>query len=140
MAVIFNITAVFIVKVIIGLLFLISGFLKLPDLKGFFVIFVQYGILKGTLARIAAYSFPFVEIIVGIALLTSNYEFFFSGIAFLMLLVSTLGIIFVLYSKKKIDNCGCFGTSIKSPLDKKKLIENILWSLIALYLFLSFII
>ena len=137
--ILFNDTTALVIRIILGLLFLASGILKLPDLKGFFVIFVKFGIIKGKIAKFAAYSFPFIEIIVGAALLVNFYITISALVALLMLAVSTLGVIYALYSKKKIDNCGCYGTSFKVPIDKKKIIENSLFLVLNIYLLINVI-
>ena len=137
--IIFNPTIAFIVKIILGLLFIISGIVKLPALKKFFLIVVQYGILKGLIARIFAYSFPFIEIIVGLFLLLDLNPILFSGLVLLMILVSTSGVIYALYKKKKMDDCGCYGIAIKIPIGPKKVLENSVWILLAVYLFIFYL-
>jgi len=126
--------SVLVVRVIIGLLFLIGGLLKVPRLKKFFVTVVQYGILKGTLARVFAYTLPFAEVIVGILLLTGFYLPLFSVLALLMLLVSTFGVVYALLRKNKMDDCGCYGGVVKVPVGWKKVVENLVFIILNVFL------
>lgn len=137
--VIFNATAAQIIRFAFGALFLFSSILKLRDMKGFYVIFLQYGILKGKIAKMGAYLLAFGELVIGIGLISGFIMELFSGLLLLFLIMSTGSISYVLYNKKKLANCGCYGTAIKVPVNKKKLLENIILLLLALYLFLFFV-
>jgi len=133
----FNPTSALIAKFILVILFIISGALKLPNLKQFYYNFLSYDILKGKIAKFLAYSLPFGEIVLGLALITGLYSVLLSSLALAFLLINTFAVIYALYKKKKMDNCGCYGALVKVPLDWKKLVENIIWVVIALYLLLS---
>lgn len=124
-----NPTAIFILKIVLGLLFLISGILKIPNLKKFHNIVLQFRILKGTLAKLFSYTLPFIETITGIFLLLGLYLKIFSALTVLLLLSSTIAVSYALYKKNKLKDCGCYGGVIKSPINKTKLIENIIWLL-----------
>ena len=138
-----------IISIILGLLFLISGILKIPNLKGFYIIVVSYGLIKGRLAKLFAYTLPFLEVIIGALFIFSSlvlkdnikefgYLIYFAPIiAALMLLSNTLAIIIALYKNKKMANCGCYGTAIKVPLSWKKVLENIIWIILVLYVIFS---
>jgi uncharacterized membrane protein YphA (DoxX/SURF4 family) len=128
--------AAFLIRIILGLLFAFASIMKIIDLKGFYLIFLQYGIVKGRLAKPSAYMLTFGELIIGISLLLNWQIKIFSGLALLSMLVSTYGLIHIYLNKKKLENCGCFGTAIKVPVNKRKITENIIWTVLALYLFL----
>ena len=104
-------------RIILGLYLLVTGLLKLPDLKGFAVIVRTYG---GTAAKypFMAYGIPFAEIILGAGLLIGYQLKIVAGLSIIMMLVYTYGVVKMLIKKKKMDNCGCFGTMIKVPLSK----------------------
>ena len=135
----FNETMALMARIIIGILLIVTGILKVPDLRGFFASVLQYRIIKGTFAKIFAYSLPFVEIIVGVALIIGYKPLISSGLALLMLLVSTIGIGIALYKSADIDNCGCYGTAVKVPINKKKLFEDIAWTIIITYAFVYYL-
>ncbi|MBT3813843.1 DoxX family membrane protein [Candidatus Woesearchaeota archaeon] len=128
-----------IIRVILGLLFLISGILKIRKLKDFFFIVVQYGILKGKLARIFAYTLPFAELIIGLFLLINYLPFITAILTLLLLLLSTSGLLYVIYKKKEMDDCGCYGGTVKVPIGLGKITENLIWILLAIYLLISII-
>lgn len=132
----------YIIGKILAILLVFSGILKVSDLKKFYLTIVKYGILKGKLAKLFGYSYPFVEILLGILLWMSfpkSIAVYFAGIASLLFLTMLIAVAFALIKNKKINNCGCYGEWIKVPISKKKLIENIFWFLLALYYLLAFL-
>ena len=132
----FHPMAALIIRILLGLLFVVSGILKIPDLKGFFVIVVKFGILKGKLARLFAYSLPFAEVIIGLSVFLGFRLIWSSALLLLILLASTSGVIYAFYSKKDIDSCGCYGKTFKVPIDARKIIETSILILLAVYLLL----
>jgi len=123
----------FIVAKILGVLFVFSGMIKLSDLKGFAKIVVAYNMLPIRLSRISGYLLPFGELIAGGLLLNGTYVFHGAVLGLLQLIVVTLALFSVYKRKKKMENCGCFGTGIKVPVSKRKIAENIFWIVLAVY-------
>ncbi|MBL7052047.1 MAG: DoxX family membrane protein [Nanoarchaeota archaeon] len=136
----FNPTILLITRYVLGIILIFSGLIKLPDLKGFFVIVVQYNLVKGKLAKILAYSLPFVEIITGILLISNILLPISSLISLILIMTASLGVIYAYFKNNRLDNCGCYGTKIKIKINKRKITENLILILINLYLFLSTII
>jgi uncharacterized membrane protein YphA (DoxX/SURF4 family) len=136
----FDLTIANIFRIIIGLLLAISAILKLPDLKGFAAIVQGYRLLPYKIAKPLAYSQPFVELIIGIWLLTNYQLVYASFFATGALIVATIFIAHALRKKIYLENCGCFGTTVKIPVSWRKLIENIIWVLLSLYVFITSII
>ncbi len=126
-----------IVRIILGLLFAIAAALKLPNLKGFSVIVASYGILPRKLVKPAAYLQPFAELLVGIMLLLGKQLFYASLGALLLMITADIFTIFGLINKKKLENCGCYGANIKIPLTWKKVVENLIWTVLCLYLVIT---
>lgn len=125
-------------RILIGLLFTITAILKIKDLRGFYLIFLQYGIFAPKIAKPLAYTQPFIELITGILILANQKILFYSSLAALGLLaVATFFVAYGYAKQLKMKNCGCYGTAIKSPLSAKKIAENILWIIIIAYVFLS---
>jgi len=124
---------VFIVAKILGVLFIFSGLLKMPDLKGFSKIVITYNLLPLELSRVMGYVLPFVELITGGILLNGGYVFYGAVLGLLQLIVVTFALMKIYKRKKKMENCGCFGTSIKVPVTKRKLAENVFWILLVAY-------
>ncbi len=121
-------------QVLIGTLFVVTGVFKICDLKKFYITVVKYGALPRQLTKPAAYSQPFIEVIIGIGVLLP-YEPFWSSLAALTLLVVATGfVLFALLKNKKIDDCGCYGAIVKVPVTWKKAVENIIWIALAVIL------
>src|SRR3989304_5716852 len=114
-------------RIILGILFVFTGALKFPNLKGFAVIVASYGILPRKLVKPAAYAQPVIEFAVGWWIL-SGKQLFYSAIAgLLLMIVANTFITSALIQKKKMENCGCYGVNIKIPLSWKKFFENLVW-------------
>ncbi len=126
--------ALTLLRLILAMLFLFCGVVKLSDLRGFSGIIAKFGLLQKQFVRPFAYSLPFIQIFLGAWLLTNRYLFEAAVLAVLMMLVSEVGIGWALYKKKKIDNCGCYGTFIQVPVTKAKFAENLVWLAIAIIL------
>src|SRR5574341_384065 len=124
-------------RVILGILFILTGALKFPNLKGFSVIVASYGILPRQLVKPAAYVQPFIEFIVGWWILSGKYLVYSATAGLLLMLVADLFVIWGLLQKRKMENCGCYGTAVKVPLSWKKLAENIIWTILFILLILA---
>lgn len=121
-------------RILLGILFIITGALKLPNLKGFSIIVAAYGLLPRKLVKPAAYTLPFIEFFVGWWIL-SGKSLFYSAIAGLVLMaVSSVFVAYGLMQKKKMENCGCYGANIKTPLSWKKFAENMIWTMLFIVL------
>ena len=125
----------FIARYILGLLFFFSGLLKLRDVEGFYEIFLQYRILSGKAAKFGVFILIAGELAIGGMLLLEFFPKIVSGIAFIFLLSSTHALIHSSSNGKKIENCGCFGTTILIPLNVNRIIENVVFLVLAGYLF-----
>jgi len=123
----------YIVAKILGVLFVFSGMIKMSDLRGFSKIVIAYNMLPITLSRILGYVLPFVEIIIGGILLNGTLVFYGAAVGVLQMIVVTLALVKIYRRKKKMENCGCFGTGIKVPVSKRKITENVFWIVLALY-------
>ena len=123
-----------VLRIVLGLLFTISALLKLPALRAFAVIVAAYGVLPRALVKPAAYLQPFVELAIGLWILSGQY-LPFSSLASVFLMLAANYFVFSAYLHgKRLANCGCYGVTIKSPLDSKKLVENIIIMLLTLLL------
>lgn len=131
---------VFVARMIVGLLFIFTAVLKIMDLRGFYLIFLQYGLFSKNVAKILAYVQPFVEFIIGLLLIYDSGFLLVGTVGGIgLMLVATFFVVFGYVKKLKMQNCGCYGTAIESPLSIKKIVENIIWILVLVYVFLSLI-
>ena len=117
-----------------GLFYIVFGFFKMLDLKGFTESFKMYDLLAKRLP-IYGWIYPFIETALGVMFLMR----FQLNIALIMTLVvlgiTTLGVTKTLLDKKSI-RCACLGTALKLPMTEATLIENtIMIAMAALMLF-----
>jgi copper chaperone CopZ len=117
-----------------GLFYIVFGFFKMLDLKGFPESFKMYDPLAKRLP-IYGWVYPFIETALGIMFLTR----FQVNIALIMTLIvlgiTTVGVTKTLLDKKSI-RCACLGTALKLPMTEATLIENtIMIAMAAMILF-----
>ena len=117
-----------------GLFYIVFGFFKMLDLKGFSESFKMYDPLAKRLP-IYGWIYPFIETALGIMFLM-RYEVNIALIMTLVVLgITTIGVSKTLLDKKSI-RCACLGTSLKLPMTEATLIENTLMiTMAALMLF-----
>lgn len=104
--------------------FLVFSFFKLINLKGFAEGYASYDVVAKKWVG-WAYIYPFVELGLGIAFLVQLSPLWVSIIAFVVMLVSTIGVVQSLVQKNNFQ-CACLGTVIKLPLSKVTLVEDLL--------------
>jgi copper chaperone CopZ len=117
-----------------GLFYIVFGFFKMLDLKGFPESFKMYDPLAKRLP-IYGWIYPFIETALGIMFLMR----FQVNIALIMTLIvlgiTTVGVTKTLLDKRSI-RCACLGTALKLPMTEATLIENtIMIAMAALMLF-----
>lgn len=118
--------------------FLVFGTFKLSNLDGFAKAYAMYDVVAMR-SRVYAYSFPFIEIALGLA-----YLLWFGGIwrdisTFAVMSVSAYGVWKALQVKDEIP-CACLGTVFKVPMTKVTLFENLAMALMALYMIWSYVV
>ena len=117
-----------------GLFYIVFGFFKMLDLKGFPESFKMYDPLAKRLP-IYGWIYPFIETALGIMFLM-RYEVNIALIMTLVVLgITTIGVTKTLIDKKSV-RCACLGTALKLPMTEATLIENTLMiTMAALMLF-----
>ncbi len=118
-------------RIVLGLLFVVTGVLKLPDIKGFYAVLLSYNMFPKWFARLGSYGLPFTELVVGAWLLAGYYAFYAASATLLLLFASNVVVLAALLKRKKIDNCGCYGIALKVPVTWKKFAENLVWMVLA---------
>jgi len=111
--------------------------MKFPNLKGFSIIVASYGLLPRQLVKPAAYLQPFVEFIVGWWILSGKQLFYGATVGLLLMISANIFVAYALIQKKKIENCGCYGVSIKVPLTWKKFVENLFWTVLLIVMMIA---
>jgi hypothetical protein len=107
-----------------GGFFLIFSFFKLLNLRGFANAYRTYDVVA---KRIYGYGFvyPVVELSLGVAYVIHFNPPLINSITVVVSLVSSVGVIQSLLSRKKIP-CACLGTIFNLPMTKVTLIEDLL--------------
>jgi len=105
------------IRVLLGLIFIVSGAEKAMGLSENFLYVIQgYEILPDVLARLASWVFPWVELLLGVFILLGLWlDWAFKG----LLLMAGALILMVgqaIVRKLPLDNCGCFGDLVHLPL------------------------
>lgn len=106
-----------------GGFFLVFSFFKLLDVRGFAASYRTYDLVA---AAVPAWGlmYPFVELALGIAYVTS-WQPFFTNVATLVLMsVGAIGVLNALLKKRRIQ-CACLGTVLKLPLTQVTLAEDL---------------
>lgn len=119
-----------------GLFFVIFAMFKLFDLNGFADGFQMYDILAKKDRRYA-YTYPFIELGLGLLYLSSLYPTLTNLLTVVVMSVSAVGVIKSIKSGMNI-KCACLGTALNVPLSTVSIIENVgMGVMAALYFLLS---
>ena len=121
-------------RIFMGLFFLIFGFFKMLDWKGFVSTYVEYDIVAKR-SNIYAYIYPLIELSLGVAYLLGIYFITVNIITVVIMGVSSIGVIQTLVNKKKI-RCACLGTVVKLPMTTITVIEDLGMGVMALAMLL----
>lgn len=104
--------------------FLVFSFFKLMNVKGFAEGYRSYDVVAKQFPA-WGYIYPFVELLLGLAFLTGFQPLGTNIAAFLIMGISSIGVIQSLVKKTSFQ-CACLGTIIKLPLSKVTLFEDLL--------------
>lgn len=124
-------------RIILGLLYIVTSALKFPNLKGFADIVAQYDVLPKKLVKPAAYTQPIIEFFVGWWVLSGKYLIHAAYAGLALMIIANIFVITAYAKKKKLDNCGCYGAFVKTPLTRKKIAENLFWTALFIMLLLG---
>lgn len=116
---VFKVTAAILINLILGLVFLYSGYTKLvPVIETFEFTFVDIGIANWYTAPVIARLLISLELVVGILLVSGyNLKRFTLPLAFFLLLFFVIYLTISIAISGNNGNCGCFGEHIKmTPL------------------------
>ncbi|MDQ5930462.1 MAG: hypothetical protein QG594_2250 [Bacteroidota bacterium] len=105
-----------------GIFFLIFGLFKLYDLKGFVQGFQTYDVITKKIPQFG-YTYPFIEVILGITYL-AGFMFVWQNLIALMLASFGLYSAYVALKNKEEIQCVCLGTFFNLPMTYITLLEN----------------
>ena len=121
-----------------GAFFVVFGAFKFLNLKGFVDAYQTYDIVAKR-SRLYAYAYPFIEIALGLAFLTSFNLLPTSIITFILMLVGSIGVAKELAKKNDIP-CACLGVAFKIPMTKVTLVEDVLMGVMSGIMIISLVI
>lgn len=122
--------------ILVGIVFLVSGLLKMTDPVGTMLIVTEYckflhiGFLQPA-AKLIGIALSFIECIIGVGLVTGVHRRLYAIATYLMLAFFTL-VTFILWILNPVMDCGCFGQAIHLT-HAQSFLKNLL--LVALSLF-----
>ncbi len=126
----------FLLRVLLGGLFIWSGVSKLQHMFLFQAAVGAYGILPASFVPVVAKALPWLEVMAGFYLIIGLFTRFASGLMAVMLTVFIVAISRALLNGQEID-CGCYLAGHSEPVSIKKLAEDVGLLLISLYLFIQ---
>ncbi len=118
-----------------GMFFVAFAGFKLLDVKGFAEAYRTYDIVAKK-SRAYALTYPFIELMLGAAYLLRWNVDMVNGVTFVVMSVSSIGVIRAVRSKRRIQ-CACLGTRIKLPMTKITLLEDVLMAGMAFAMILA---
>ena len=120
-------------RILIGILFLWSGFEKLVrNYENFILVVQSYKVLSDHGAVVVARVIPWVELALGIFLIV-GFKIRASLIALWVLISAFIAVVgSALFRKLPIDDCGCFGDAVSFPLKGILIFDAALWALLLL--------
>ena len=117
--------------------FIVFSFFKLMNLKGFAEGYKSYDVVAKKIP-VWGFIYPFVELGLGLAFLTSFQPLGTNIATFLVMVISSIGVIQSLI-KKTTFQCACLGTIIKLPLSKVTLFEDLLMVAMSAFMIIKMI-
>lgn len=112
-----------------GLFFIIFGFFKVLNLSTFAEAYASYDVIAAKSA-IYAYTYPFIELTLGMLYLLRWYLMFANIATIIIMLISAAGVAYALSQREKI-TCACLGTLFKIPMTYVTLAEDLLMAVMA---------
>lgn len=115
-----------------GAFFIIFGTFKFINLKAFAEAYRSYDLIaKKSLWY--SYSYPFIELALGIFYVLQIKNKFLYIFTLLLMLINSIGVMIALYNKEQV-TCACLGAVFKIPMTHVTLFEDLSMALMALML------
>jgi hypothetical protein len=121
-----------------GAFFIIFGAFKIINWTGFVEAYQQYDLIaKHSIGY--AYTYPLIELGLGIAYLSRWQPIVINSITLAIMLISSLGV-FIELSKGKTITCACLGVVFKLPMTYVTLLEDLLMAGMAGYMIIKLLV
>ena len=111
------------IKNYMGIIYIVFGFLKLYDIDKFVNVFRKYDIIANKV-EFWAWLYPFIEILLGISLLSNVFVNKTMKITIVLMIISIISVSISLLKKQNL-RCGCLGTFFHIPLSYVTISENV---------------
>lgn len=105
------------------------GFFKVINLKEFALAYSSYDLIAKRI-RLYGYVYPFIELTLGVAYLSSFSLPFINTITLIVMLISAAGVARELLKKNRIP-CACLGMVFVLPMTTVTLLEDLLMAVMA---------
>lgn len=109
--------------------FLVFSFFKLLDPPGFVSAYRGYDLLARR-SKAWAWSYPCVELLLGVAYLIDVFPVAVNAITLVLMLIGAAGVLKALRDKQAI-RCACLGTALNLPMTKVTLVEDLTMAVMA---------
>jgi len=109
-------------RIFMGLFFLVFGFFKILDWKGFAHAFAEYDIVAKR-STVYAHLYPAMEIVLGVLYLAALASIVVNAGAAVIMFVGSIGVARALFGNQEL-HCACLGTVVKLPMTYITLIED----------------
>src|SRR5690606_34383379 len=119
-----------------GGFFIVFSLFKMINLSGFAEAFATYDVVAAR-SKIYSFSYPFIEIFLGVAYFLRIYPVFVNTITALLMFIGAIGVINALKTQKQFQ-CACLGTALKLPMTKVTLIEDLVMGVMAVVMITSY--
>ncbi|MGE0268397.1 MAG: DoxX family protein [Candidatus Omnitrophota bacterium] len=125
-------------RILIGLVYIVSGFEKLiTPFQNFQYVIQSYAIVPDSWEIMIAKSFPWIELISGLFILLGLWTRLFLYSAVLMAVTFMIVVSQAIFRQLPISECGCFGELISLPLQGVLVIDATLF-LCAIFLIANY--
>jgi len=102
---------IFVLRVVLGGIFIAASFGKLQHQDEFINTVISYGILPDSLAQVYGLVLPWAELFIGCALVLGVFSRFASALSILLIISFIIASAYALFHSLE-DSCGCFGQLI----------------------------
>ena len=118
-----------------GLFYIVFSLFKFIDYRNFPGAFSRYDPIAKKFI-VYGWTYPFIEVYLGINLLTDQHIVLTLLITLIVLGATTIGVLNNLFQKNSIQ-CACMGTAIQLPLTKATLVENVIMIGMAIWMLVT---
>lgn len=129
----------FALRMILSIIYFISGAVKIFDIEGFYRLLKNYRMFSDITYELVAYFMPIIQLVLGILLFTKSYALIVLSATTLLQFFLTILTIIAIKKRGQLRNSGMFGTAVETRLTWKVVLLNIILFFASSYLLISVI-